>query len=303
MVVHTSEEVLHCFRKIMADSQTRPRCVVHDNGSEFQSVFKQFLRDEGIKNVETMSYSPMGNLAERYNRILREKIRAGIVRHNNLEWVKHLGDYCENSNGMRHSGSKFTPNEIWTHGYQRLGANLMQNINHHDVDEMYPINDSSDFHQIRMRHRWDSVLKANKILNRDTPAETLNVFRPGDLVRIAGEVAYSQTRARNKDGKMKKYNAVIWTPEVFRVNSMVNVRHFANVRNHETLAEMYQNVGLRSFDLRRPRYNLQKMDGTKMSRQYYGSELQKVPAGSTRTDITPHRSGQLNRLYEYDEDG
>lgn len=301
MIAHTAEDVLLCFRKIMTDSHTTPRCVVHDNGSEFQSIFKQFLKDNNIRNVETMSYSPMGNLAERYNRVLREKIRAGIVRHNNLEWVKHLHDYCENINSMRHSGSKFTPNEIWTPGYQRLGPNLMQNVNHHDINEMYPITDSSDLHQIRMRHRWDSILRANKILNRDTPAETLNVFRPGDLVRIAAEVAYSQTRARNKADLMKKYNAVIWTPEIFRVNSVVNEKHFANLRRNETLAEMYQNIGLKSFDLRRPRYNLQKLDGTKMSRQYYGSELQKVPQGSTRTPITPHRSGQLNRIYEYDE--
>jgi hypothetical protein len=127
------------------------------------------------------------------------------------------------------------------------------------------------------------------------------VFRPGDLVRIAAEVAYSKTRARNKDGSMKKYNAVIWTPEIFRVNSVVNEKHFANMRNNENLRNVYENIGLKSFDLRRPRYNLAKLDGTSMSRQYYGSELQKVVKDSTRTPITPHRSGQLNRLYEYEE--
>jgi hypothetical protein len=239
----------------------------------------------------------MGNLAERYNRVLREKIRAGIVRHNNLEWVKRLEDYVENINNMRHSGSKFTANEIWEPGYRRLGNNLINHINDNDIDEMYPITDRSDFHEIRMNHRWNSIIKANRILNRDEPKKTLNVFRPGDIVRIAAEVAYSQTRARNKDGKMKKYNAVNWTPETYRISSLVNQRHFARADRNEDL----QNLGLQSYDLRRPRYNLQRMNGTYMSRQYYGSELQKIPRDSTQSLITPHRSGQLNRIYEYEE--
>ena len=299
LIDHTAGEVLSSFKKIIADAQGKPRCCVHDNGSEFQSVFKAFLKDESIRNVETMTYSPTGNIAERYNRILREKIRAGIVRHNNLEWIKHLQDYCQNINSMRHSGSRFTPNQIWSPGYRRLGMNLMQNIDQHEIDDMYPITDTSPMEEIRMHHRWQSILKANNILNRGEPAQTLNVFQPGDLVRVAGEILYSKTRARNKDGSMKKYNAIIWSPEIFRVNSVVNEHHYASARNDQDLRNVYETIGLKSFDLRRPRYNLQKLDGTMMSRQFYGSELQKIPQGSTRSQITPYRSGQLNRLYEY----
>jgi Integrase core domain len=300
MIAHTAKEVVLAFKKMMRDAEnTKPRVCVHDNGSEFQGEFKKFLKDEGIKNVETQSYSPMGNLAERYNRVLREKIRAGIVRHDNLEFVKHLQDYVQNINNMRHNGSKFTPNQIWTPGYRRLGDNLMRNINDENVEDLYPIKDTSDWNEIRMRHRWDSIIKANRILNREEPKATLNIFKPGDLVRIAGEVAYSKTRARNKDGSMKKYNAVIWTPEVYRINSIVNQKHF--VLSHNPTARDFQNLGLNSFDLRRPRYNLQRMDGSFLSRQYYGSELQKIPKNSTTTTITPYRSGQLNRLYEYED--
>ena len=52
--------------------------------------------------------------------MLRNRIRAGFAKNNNLEWVKHLQNYVENINNQKPQGALLTPNQLWSQGYTVL---------------------------------------------------------------------------------------------------------------------------------------------------------------------------------------
>ena len=67
---------------------------------------KQYCKDHQIQQRVATSYKPTNGLAERMNREIKKKIKAGFVRNNNLEWVSHLQTYCDNINNQRQSTYK-----------------------------------------------------------------------------------------------------------------------------------------------------------------------------------------------------
>ena len=61
------------------------------------------------------------------NRELRKKIRAGFIKHDNLEWSKYLNDYCDNINSQRSSTTGYTPNQLWTPKYIKFKSSNTNN--------------------------------------------------------------------------------------------------------------------------------------------------------------------------------
>ena len=67
----------------------------------------------------TRHYTPTSNgLVERLNYELRKRIKAGLVKHNSLEWVDHLPEYLNSINNSKSLTTGFTPNELWSPGYR-----------------------------------------------------------------------------------------------------------------------------------------------------------------------------------------
>ena len=61
------------------------------------------------------------------NRELRKKIRAGFIKHDNLEWSIYLDDYCDNINSQRSSTTGYTPNQLWTPKYVKFKSSNTNN--------------------------------------------------------------------------------------------------------------------------------------------------------------------------------
>ena len=116
-------QVRVAFNSICEQSATRPRILQVDNGSEFRAM-PNYCRDNNIKLVYTTTYTPTSNgLVERLNLELRKRIRAGLVKNNSLEWVTHLPEYVNNINNSKSSTTGFTPNELWSAGYNPTRRN------------------------------------------------------------------------------------------------------------------------------------------------------------------------------------
>ena len=114
----TAEIVTQAFEEICDESNTFPNTLQIDNGSSFLAEFRQFCNNNNIQLVTTTSYNPISNgLVERMNKELRKRIKEGIIKRNTLEWVEHLPEYLSSINSTKSSTTRFTPDEIWTAGY------------------------------------------------------------------------------------------------------------------------------------------------------------------------------------------
>ena len=289
MLSHSAEETTTAFKKILRDSQTIPAIVVTDNGKEFRGEFEQLLRDNEIFHLETTTYSPWSNgIAERKNREIRNKIKQGFLRHNNgegdLEWVQHLQKYVYNLNHSRSGKHNITPSIIWTRGFQRPSHRFLPP----DWGDDDKIEDTSTLRKIKDKYTVDRIRQARDAVNR----RPTNVFFLNDLVRIAAEVHFSESRARNKNGMMKKYNVINWTPQIFKIVEIRGRRPEPN--------QQLQDLGVKSWSIREQSYRLKNLETNDViNKWYYGSELQLVPDNTEFTQISNPRSGELNRLTPY----
>ena len=119
------------FMSICRQENTYPQIIQVDNGPAFYGDFKDLMNKHNeenpnnkVKIIYTTPHTPTANgLVERMNRELRKKIGAGFIRHDNLKWVTELNTYCENINNQRSSNTKYTPNQIWTAGFNKTTQN------------------------------------------------------------------------------------------------------------------------------------------------------------------------------------
>ena len=215
---------------------------------------------------------------------IRKRIKFGFVARNNLEWVNHIHQYCENINNQRHIKNRFTPNELWKPGYHPPPNNL--------IDFNQVITDHSNIENLRKGHQKKIVQLAQKEIQTGRN----KVFRIGDFVRIVITAIDAKYREREKNGMMKKYNAIKYSPDTYRVYNVVDgLGH----RRDRTLQQL-QGLDYNIWDLKRPQYFLQTTTHPirTLARHFFGNELIKVP-----TNEPPHfdwrRVDQLNRLLPY----
>ena len=107
----------------------------------------------------------------------------------------------------------------------------------------------------------------------------------GDIVRVKIESFNSEMRQRNKEKQDVKYNAVTYTPETFRINRVIA----GNIPQHPIPPNA------NTSDLYREKYIIENMAGVIVRvnnapagapKQWYGSDLIKVPNNSTPTHVT-----------------
>jgi len=209
----TAEYVLQAFESVCNETNTYPHILITDNGKEFTNQnMKQYCKDHQIQQRVATSYKPTTNgLAERMNREIKKKIKAGFVRNNNLEWVSHLQTYCDNINNQRQSTTGYKPIELWKPLYQPVNRTRLPD------PDLKP-NDFSNDKELRQRIESRITNKAKAIL----ATQKAHQYQVGDYVRVKLIAIDSKYRKRNKDGKWeKKKTAIHYSPRLYRISKVL----------------------------------------------------------------------------------
>ena len=249
-----------------------PRLIQTDGGTSFVNQFHQYLVANNITHLVTRSHTPTQNsLIERANLEIRRKIRALIVANNNIQWRASLQNICININNQKAS-TGFTPNELWNQGYNAPANALNTHIQ---------INDRSSLADIREKAEAKAFQRAVSNLEKQHVA----LLAVGDIVRVKIEAFNAEMRQRNKEKQDVKYNAVTYTPETFRIHRVIA----GNIPQHPIPPNA------NTSDLYREKYIIENMAGVIVRvnnapagapKQWYGSDLIKVPNNSTPAHVT-----------------
>ena len=282
----TSATCANALQNIFNATNTIPHVIQTDGGGSFLAGFHALVVANNITHNYTRSHTPTSNgVVERMNAEIRKKIRHLLVTTNNLSWTPFLNQICDNINNQKSSSTGFTPNELWTQGYNPPANALNRNI---------VINDRSSYADIREKAIAKQVNRAAAAMqNQDIPN-----FAVGDQVRMKWETMMPEMRQRNKEKANVKYNAVTYTPEIFIVNSVLN----QNIAPAGVMPVVF-NVG----EIRNRRYTLRTIGGVVIHQAndqnlpvklFYGSDLIRVPPNSTPTTVQPSFAGsrRLNRF-------
>ena len=261
----TAVKVTEAFKLIVEEAGIKPKIVQKDNGGEFQGEFNTYLKDEGIKLINTLSYSPQSNgLVENLNKNLRKIIREVMARHNNHKWFIYLSDITHNKNTQRNKVTKHMPIEIWTPTHD---------TNHNEF--------TKDIHT-RLINR------AKKVLDKEK-----TVLQIGDMVRVSQTQIKSDIRKKIKDGD-KKNIIISFSPEVFKIRSIIMPDRNTNVENRRyTLETLDGEPFLTEVKINNP-------NAERSYKRVFGSELQKVNddvAHLTQKDADKLNQVQHNYVY------
>ena len=84
-----------------------PTEVYTDDGGEFKSVFTEYLKAQGVKQIVTRRHAMF---AERFTRYLRIRLRARQLKQNK-PWEALVHKIVQQYNSTAHSTTRMTPNE------------------------------------------------------------------------------------------------------------------------------------------------------------------------------------------------
>ena len=119
------ETVLEGFKSILQEGRV-PKKVRVDGGSEFKSVFKNYIENQNIKLIVTHNENIKSNYVERFNRTLKSLLTRFMTHNNTKRYIDNLQDLIYNYNHTQHSSlGKWAPadvnrdNEVkvWKHLY------------------------------------------------------------------------------------------------------------------------------------------------------------------------------------------
>ena len=80
-----------------------------DNGTEFvNGTIRELTEKFGIRHTETPRYCPQANPTERYNRTIKEIIRA-YIQNEHTAWDENIDDLQFAINTSRNTSTKYTP--------------------------------------------------------------------------------------------------------------------------------------------------------------------------------------------------
>ena len=274
---------------------TYPHILQCDNGHEFVNAnFAAWCNQNNINLIHTTSYNPATNgKIERANETLRQKIKDGFIRNNNLQWVRYLPDYVHNMNTSKKTRTKFTPIELYTPQYIPPPNNLV-NFNQN-------INDHSDIKDIRKEAQANSIRSANKAIQRGIPP---TVFQVGDRCRIKIFAIDGDMRERYKESRGIQFNALRYTPDVFEVVNIVAPPPPPNLQAVAPQGQVW-NVIRAKYIIRPVLANGQLgqpvANQNNVPREFFGSDLLKISNPEVPTSIPDrNRARQINRFIGLD---
>ena len=193
----TAQDVTNAMQSIINEANITPKIIQKDNGGEFQGDLNVWMKDNNIKYINTLSYTPQSNgLVENLNKNIRKIIRELFLRNNNHNWIDHLQDVANNKNTQTNRTTKEEPNDIWSNTYD----------NNDDVEE-------------KIKKRAEQMLYNTQELN------------VGDYVRVKMSSLQSQIRKMIKDN-MKKHIIVSWSPDIYVIDKVLKADKDNTVENN-----------------------------------------------------------------------
>jgi hypothetical protein len=250
-----------------------------DNGAEFKNYqSKAWLRDQNIKPVFSLPYSPESNgLIENFNKQLRKMMREIFIRNNNLNWIDNLQLMIDNKNETYNSTIKAKPNYIWNQDNFYTNVKNRQEEEEEEGEGITPETIRKETVN-NIRERAKKQLEKNKIVE-------LNV---GDWVRVKMSALYSELRKAIKQGNKKLIN-VTYTPEIYRVFKVIQETHPTYERKRYTLKNLDGE----------PLYTESKINEMTHSHRYrrlFASDLLKVDKDTRNVSFNNNRANQLNQI-------
>jgi transposase InsO family protein len=255
----TAIDVRDAMIDICNEAGIKPRLIHCDQGTEFRGEFEEWMRENNIKWTNSRSYSPQSNgLVENLNGQIRKMIREMFIRNNNTIWYSHLQTIMNAKNGQYNSTIKTRPIDVWEGNGNRMGNDPAANIRE----------------------------RARKQVLRNTTKE----LHVGDYVRIKMSALYSSVRKMIKEAtREKKYIVVKYTPEVFRVKSLLNPDHAG---------------------LEKQRYTVEDLNGQELRtnnggiKRFFATELMKIDAPNADNEqrFTTKDALKLNKVVEEEGD-
>lgn len=274
----TAEDILEAMMDIISNQadETYPSIIQSDNGGEFKNaLFREWAKNNRIKLKLSMSYQPTSNaLIENYNNILRKMIREGFVRHNNLNWVDHLGNYLYNRNHSKHSTTGYKPIDLWRVGREKVKQ---------DDDDKY-----TDAQQRIQK-------KAKKALDR----YVAEIYRVGDTVRVLETSLHSNARKILKAGN-KKLIIATYSPDLYTVAKIFRTKgkDAEFVRPRYFLYDKHNRLVDTEFKKNNP-------NARRAHKLFFASELQKIenPQKISKKLITQETTADWNQMQiDYDDE-
>ena len=155
MKTQTAINVRNALKFIVEVTNTYPRMIQADNGSEFMNETTDWTKENNIVYIKTLSYTPTSNgLVGGQNRRIREVLRELIIRNSNRNCTNSLQIACNNLNSQRNGTTKKAPILVWRQGHQIKDGDK-------DVEDLH-----------------------KKRIIREIKKNTAEKFEVGDLVRV-----------------------------------------------------------------------------------------------------------------------
>ena len=213
----SAHDCIEAFKKIMEQANTTPHSVQSDNGTSFLGEWADWFTehneahpDDKIKYIYSKAYAPRSNgKVERFNGILRNKIKEGFVVFNSLRWTNHLQEYTKNMNTQYRSTTGYTASELWTEGYN---PPLRR-----DVEFGTTVDDTSSTDEIRNFVQANAIEEARKVVE----SNKMRDYAVGDIVRVRLDAVSSAYRMRVKaDISTKKLTTIRYSVDTFSIRSI-----------------------------------------------------------------------------------
>jgi hypothetical protein len=188
----TAVNVRNQLINIVAETKTYPKIIQADNGSEFKAETSQWMKDNNITYIKTLSYSPESNgLVEGTNKKVRNVLREIMIRTDSRNWTTHLQTTANLLNSQMNGTTKRTPDSIWKEGHELQGEQDRATIRRHEQRII------------------------NAVKNNPTTE-----YKVGDFVRVKMGTLYSSVRKLLKSGDRK--NVVVnYSPTVYKITNIL----------------------------------------------------------------------------------
>lgn len=197
-------DVRNAFEEIINENGISPKYLLLDNGNEWLGEFKEYCKENNIKQLFTRSYSPEANgVVERMNKEVRKIMKAFFVRNGNKAWYNILDKIADNKNATFSSSVNNAPDDIWSPDNTEYTRSSL------------PRNDPK--YQAKKSLMKKAIETIKKFKEEDN-------FKVGDLVRIKMSSIFANVRKLVKDKKTKQI-VVTYTPDVFYVRKAIVPRN------------------------------------------------------------------------------
>ena len=181
-----------------------PKCILSDQGSEFQGIFAKFLQTHNIRHKPNPSYTPQPNV-EAVNGVVRNILRALFIRNKNKIWYNQLENVMKSKNTNHDNNTGMPANELLLNYLKDSQSTMSDKVKAKFRDKTQKIKDR--YHKQRLKSR-----KYNKLVKD---------LKVGKKVRV--RFANFQSAARNKI-KVKNMKGLIvkFSPKVYIIEQVVN---------------------------------------------------------------------------------